>query len=87
MFVQCTVHTSSSLFFLTNKPFFQKFYLLLPYMGGGVQKGGVCEKKFSCTLRAVKFRTPLFKFLNTPLDEVMNAKNKDLKPMDLKRAG
>ena len=56
------------LFFLTNKPlFFQnlKFYLLLPDMGGGCEavSRGV-RKKFS---RAVKFRTPFFKFLKSPL--------------------
>ena len=56
-------------FFLTNKPFFQnlKFYLLLPDMGGAKQFRGGCEKAFSRDSRAVKFRTPLFKFLYTPL--------------------
>ena len=67
MFVQCTVHTSSSLFFLTNKPFFQKFYLLLPDMGGCEAVSRGCEKKFPRAPRAVKFLTPLFKFLYTPL--------------------
>ena len=35
--------------------------------GGAKQFRGGCEKKFSRASRAVKFRTPLFKFLNTPL--------------------